>query len=79
MSDDDSLGPLPSETAMFRVVVGVGLALVPVFALSLVVSPLAAAILLGFEIGIVVGVLWRRRAAARATDRRSAAGSRPGP
>lgn len=61
MTDDPPNSPLPSEAAMFRVVVGVGLAIVPVFVLSLVAGPQSAAILLGFEIGIAIGVFWRRR------------------
>lgn len=61
MTEDSPRGPLPSEAAMFRVVVGVGIALLPVFAVSLLAGPGWAAILLGFEIGIAIGVLWHRR------------------
>jgi hypothetical protein len=46
---------------MFRVVVGVGVALLPVFVISLLAGPGWAAILLGFEIGIAIGLLWRHR------------------
>jgi hypothetical protein len=69
MNDRDPTNPLPTEAEMFRVVVGVGLALLPVFVLSLVGGPGWAAILLGFEVGIAVGLWWRRRRAAeRAGD-----------
>jgi hypothetical protein len=61
MTEDSPKSPLPSEAALFRVVVGVGLAIVPVFILSLVAGPQWAAILLGFEIGIAIGIFWRRR------------------
>jgi hypothetical protein len=52
---------LPSEAAMFRVVVWVGIALAPVFILSVTAGPAWAGILLGLEIGIAIGVWWRRR------------------
>lgn len=52
---------LPSEATMFRVVVAVGIALLPVFVLSLVAGAGWAAVLLGFEIGIAVGIWLRRR------------------
>ncbi len=61
MTEDPPKSPLVTEAAMFRVVVGVGLAIVPVFIVSLVAGPQWAAILLGFEIGIAIGVFWRRR------------------
>ena len=66
MNDPGSQSPLPSEAAMFRVVVGLGIALLPVFALSVIAGPGWAAILLGFEIGVALGILWRRRRATRA-------------
>jgi hypothetical protein len=65
MTEPAPKSPLPSEAAMFRVVVGVGIALLPVFILSVTAGPGWAAILLGFEIGIAIGVLWRRRRARR--------------
>jgi hypothetical protein len=61
MTDQAPKSPLPSEAAMFRVVVGVGIALLPVFVLSVTAGPQWAAILLGFEIGIAIGVFWRLR------------------
>ena len=60
MTDADPKSPLPSEAAMFRVVIGVGIALVPVFILSVTAGPGWAALLLGLEIGIAIGVFWRR-------------------
>jgi hypothetical protein len=51
--------PLRSEAEMFRVVVVVGIALLPVIALGLIAGPAWGAILLGVEIGIAIGVLWR--------------------
>ncbi len=49
-----------TEPLMFRVVVVVGLAMVPVIVLAAVVSPIAGAILFGIEIGIGIGYLVRR-------------------
>jgi hypothetical protein len=51
--------PLRSEAEMFRVVVVVGVALAPVIALGLIAGPQWGAILLGVEIGIGIGALWR--------------------
>jgi hypothetical protein len=48
---------------MFRVVVGVGIALIPVFVVSVTAGPGWAALLLGLEVGVAIGVWWRRRAA----------------
>lgn len=54
--------PLRSEEAMFRVFLFVGLAALPIVAAGLIISPLAGAIVLLFEIGLVIGVgLSRRR------------------
>ena len=51
-------GDLPiDEATMFRVFLLVGLAALPVVALGLLVSPAAAAVLLGFELGIGIGLL----------------------
>jgi hypothetical protein len=69
MADAPPDGNLPiSEGTMFRVVVGVGIALVPVFVLSVVAGPGWAAILLGFEVGVAIGVWWRRRQLTRAAE-----------
>lgn len=65
---------LPSEQQMFKVVVLVGIAAVPVVALALLVSPLAGALLICFEIGIGLGVLRRFRLAARTAGPQSAGG-----
>jgi hypothetical protein len=65
MTDDDPKSLMPSEPQMFRVVVGAGIALLPAFIVSLVAGPGWAALVLAFEIGIALGVWWRRR---RATD-----------
>jgi hypothetical protein len=64
MTEAPPNSPLPSEAAMFRVVVGVGLALLPVFVLSVTVGAQWAAILLALEIGVAIGVFWRWRGAA---------------
>jgi hypothetical protein len=64
MDESDPKSLLPSEGAMFRVVVGVGLALLPVFLVSVLAGPGWAALVLAFEIGIGIGVWWRRRDAA---------------
>lgn len=44
---------------MFRVVVIVGIAALPVIVVGLLTEPVYAAIVLGLEIGIGIGVLWR--------------------
>ena len=55
-----------TEEGMFRVVVWVGLAMVPVILLAVLWSPLAGAILFGLELGFAIGVLIQRwRAAPR--------------
>jgi hypothetical protein len=54
--------PLRSEEAMFRVFLVVGLAALPIVAAGLIFGALAGAIVLLFEIGLVIGVgLSRRR------------------
>lgn len=50
---------------MFRVFLLVGLAAVPVVALGLIVGPVAAVVVLGFEIGVGIGLLVRRMRQAR--------------
>lgn len=57
--------PLRSEVEMFRVVVGAGIAAAPVIALGLLVGPAAAAIALGVELGMGVGMLWRSSRGAK--------------
>jgi hypothetical protein len=54
---------------MFRVVVGVGLLLLPVFIVSVAAGPGWAGLVLLFELGIVLGIWWRRRGAADETPR----------
>ena len=49
-----------TEEGMFRVVVTVGVAMVPVILLALVVDPLAGAVLFGIEAGFAVAYLVRR-------------------
>ena len=61
MTDDAPNNPLPSEQAMFKVVVGVGLALLPVLVVSVIAGPGWAALVLGFEVGIGIGVWFGRR------------------
>jgi hypothetical protein len=51
--------PLRSEAEMFRVVVIVGIAAIPVIVLGLAISPAAGAIALGVELGIGLGLIWR--------------------
>lgn len=51
--------PLRSEAEMFRVVVIVGLAAVPVIALGLIAGPAWGAVVLAIELGIGIGLLWR--------------------
>ena len=51
--------PLRSEADMFRVVVVVGIAAAPVILAGLLIDPLAGAIVLGVELGIGIGLLWR--------------------
>ncbi len=56
---------MPTEGEMFKVVVGVGLALLPVLLVSVLIGPGWAALVLGFEIGIAIGVWISRRRRAR--------------
>jgi hypothetical protein len=49
-----------TEDQMFRVVLIVGIAMVPVILLALVIDPLAGAILFGIEIGAGIGYLYQR-------------------
>lgn len=62
--------PLRSEAAMFRVVVIVGAAAVPVIVVSLLTEPLFGAILLALEVAGGIWAIWRcarrRRAEGRA-------------
>jgi len=51
--------PLRSEAEMFRVVVVVGVAAIPVIVLGLAIGPAAGAIVLGVELGIGIGLIWR--------------------
>ena len=51
--------PLRSEAEMFRLVVIIGLAALVVIAFALIIDPLAGAIVLGVELGIGIGVIWR--------------------
>ncbi len=63
MADDPADRLIPYERAMFRVAAGVGLALLPVFVVSVVAGPGWAALVLLFELGIGLGIWWRRRRA----------------
>jgi hypothetical protein len=49
-----------TEDQMFRVVLIVGVAMVPVIVLAVVIDPLAGAILFGIEIGVAIGYLYQR-------------------
>jgi hypothetical protein len=57
--------PLRSEAEMFRVVVVVGLAAIPVVVLGLAIGPAWGAAALGVELGIGIGLIWR---ASRGTE-----------
>jgi GABA permease len=50
--------PLRSEAEMFRLVVIIGLAAVPVIAIGLAVGPEWGAVILGIELGIGIGLIW---------------------
>ncbi len=49
-----------SEEQMFRVVVIVGIAVIPVILLALLIDPLAGAILFGLEAGVAIGTFLQR-------------------
>ena len=51
--------PLRSEAAMFRVVIVVAVAALPVIVVGLLAEPIYAAILLGLELIAGIVVLWR--------------------
>jgi hypothetical protein len=51
--------PLRSEAEMFRVVVIVGAAAVPVIVLGLALGPAWGAVALGIELGVGIGLIWR--------------------
>ena len=53
---------------MFRVVLIVGVAMIPVILLAVVVDPLAGAILFGIEIGAAIGYLYQRWRAVEPRD-----------
>jgi hypothetical protein len=50
--------PLRSEAEMFRLVVVVGLAALPVIVLGLAAGPVWGLIALGLELGIGIGLIW---------------------
>ena len=53
--------PFRSEQAMFKVFVAVAAAAAPVIAAGLIISPLAALVVLLFEVGVALGVWLSRR------------------
>ncbi len=59
------MGVKITEPLMFRVVVVVGIAMVPVILLAAIVDPIAGAILFGVEAGAAVGYLVQRVRLAR--------------
>lgn len=67
--------PLRSEAEMFRVVVIVGLAALPVIVFGLAIGPLAGAILLALEVAAGGWYLWRR---SRGSERQPAEVARSG-
>jgi uncharacterized membrane protein len=52
--------PLRSEAAMFRVVVIVGIAAIPVIALGALAGPAWGAVALAIELALGAGLIWRR-------------------
>ena len=54
--------PLRSEADMFRFVVVVGIAALPVIVLGLIGGPVWGLVALGVELGIGIGLIWRARA-----------------
>ena len=50
--------PLRSEAEMFRLVVVVGLAVLPVIILGLALGPVWGLLVLGVELGIGIGLIW---------------------
>lgn len=57
-----------TEPQMFRVVVLVGIAMIPVVLLAVVVHPIAGAILFGLEVGTAIGYLIQRARSVEARD-----------
>ena len=53
--------PLRSEQAAFRVFLAVGIAAAPIILAGVIISPLAALIVLLFEVGLGIGVALSRR------------------
>ena len=51
--------PLRSEAEMFRLVVVIGIAALPVIVLGLAVGPEWGLVVLGVELGIGIGLIWR--------------------
>jgi hypothetical protein len=51
--------PLRSEAEMFRLVVIIGLAAVPVIALGLIAGPAWGLVVLGIELGVGIGLIWQ--------------------
>ncbi len=51
--------PLRSEAEMFRLVVIIGIAALPVIVLGLAVGPEWGLVVLGIELGIGIGLIWR--------------------
>jgi hypothetical protein len=69
--------PLRSEAAMFRVVITVAVAALPVILVGLVAEPIYAAILLGLELIAGIVFLWRDLRSPRAPE--EAPGGEPPP
>ena len=69
MTEGDAGGtarnPFKSEAAMFRVLVVVLVAALPVIATALLAGPVAGLTVLGVELGVGVGLLWRALRAGR--------------
>lgn len=70
--------PLQSEAAMFRVLVVVAVAAVPVVALALLAGPIWGLVALGLESGVAIGLAWRALRERRAIRKSSSSGRLPG-
>jgi Ca2+/H+ antiporter len=71
--------PLRSEAAMFRVVIVVAVAALPVILVGLVAEPIYAAILLGLELIAGIVFLWRGLRNPRAPEEAAPEGEPPPP
>jgi Ca2+/H+ antiporter len=71
--------PLRSEAAMFRVVIVVAIAALPVIVVGLIAGSIYAVILLGIELIAGIVFLWRGLRATRSADAETGGGRAPRP